>query len=64
MSFKRKALSVAETIEILRKYDENTTLKQYELAKSLAIPDSTLRAIVSKRKEIECNAKETGGKRK
>ena len=64
MSFKRKALSVAETIEILRKYDENTTLKQYELAKSLAILDSTLRAIVSKRKEIECNAKETGGKRK
>jgi len=50
MSFKRKALSVAEKIEILRKYDENTTLKQYELAKSLAILDSTLRTIVSKRK--------------
>ncbi|XKL59812.1 hypothetical protein PGB90_000828 [Kerria lacca] len=62
-SRKRKALSIAEKLEILRKYDENIVMKQSELADSLGIPGSTLRTILNNRKEIEENAKQTGGKR-
>ncbi len=62
-SKKRKALSTADKIEILRQYDENTMLKQCELAANLGIPGSTLRTIVSNRKQIEEDAKNTGGKR-
>lgn len=46
MNKKRRALStgcVIEKIDILRKYDENTTLKQFELENALGIPNSTLR---------------------
>jgi hypothetical protein len=62
-SKKRKALSTADKIEILRKHDENVVLKQCELAESLGIPGSTLRTILNDRKRIEEDAKNTGGKR-
>ena len=60
---KRKALSLADKIEILRKHDEHVVLKQCDLAESLGIPGSTLRTILSNRKQIEEDAKNSGGKR-
>lgn len=62
---KRKALSVDDKLKILKTYDENSKVKtQTQIAKDLNIPESTLRTIKKKRKEIQENAVQGGTKRK
>ncbi|XP_025408498.1 tigger transposable element-derived protein 4-like [Sipha flava] len=60
----RKALTITEKLSILEKYDANTTFTKKKLAKLLNIPESTLRTIIYKRKEIESNAFNGPTKRK
>lgn len=54
---KRKALTVAEKIEVLKEYDSNNNklIKRKRLVKLLGIPDSSLRSIKS-RHQIKKNA--------
>lgn len=55
---------MSEKCEILRKYDQNTSLNQKEFAASLGISSSTLKTIVSDRKNIEEHAVLGSGKRR
>lgn len=64
LKISRKALTITEKLSILKKYDANTTLTKKRLAKLLNIPESTLRTIIYKRKEIESNAFNGSTKRK
>ncbi|KAJ4439759.1 hypothetical protein ANN_07887 [Periplaneta americana] len=61
MNVKRKVLSVSEKLEILRKYDENSTLTQKQLSNSLGIPSSILRMIIKNRDSITTVATSSGG---
>ncbi|KAJ4432348.1 hypothetical protein ANN_20967 [Periplaneta americana] len=60
MSVKRKVLSVSKKLEILRKYDENSTFTQNQLSDSLGIPSSTLRMIIKNRDSITTAAMSGG----
>lgn len=60
---KRKSLSISEKLQILRKYDENSTLNQKDFSESVGIPSSSLRTIIKNRDAITDAAK-GGCKRK
>lgn len=62
---KRKALSISDKLNILKKYDEGYAAKkkQKEIAKELGIPPSTLRTVLKNRPEIEQNGLVGGSKR-
>lgn len=56
----RKALSLSDKLQIIKKVDENPQSKRGDLAKELNIPASTLCTIMSKRKFIEDSAASSG----
>ena len=60
---KRKSFSVSEKLQILKKYDANSTLNQKDFAESIGISSSTLRTIITNRAAIT-NAANGGCKRK
>jgi len=64
LKISRKALSLTEKLSILHKYDSNPSLEKTKIAESLNISESTLRTIISKRKEIQKRAIEGSNKRK
>lgn len=57
---KRKAFTLSEKIDFIKKYDENPNLSKVALAQELRIPASTLKTIISKRDEIVKSAGEAG----
>ena len=59
---KKKAISISEKLEIIRKHKENT-LNQKQSEESLRIPSSTLRTIIKRRDSIS-EATTGGTKRK
>jgi len=64
LKISRVALSLTEKLSILQKYDSNPSLEKTKLAESLNISESTLRTIITKRKEIEKRAFEGSNMRK
>ncbi|XP_008186895.1 tigger transposable element-derived protein 6-like [Acyrthosiphon pisum] len=64
LKISRIALSLAEKLSILDKYDSNPSLEKTKLAESLNISESTLRTIIVKRKEIQKRAIEGSNQRK
>ncbi|GFX32192.1 hypothetical protein TNCV_3531511 [Trichonephila clavipes] len=54
---KRKALSISDKLNILKKYDEGckANKKQKEIAEELGIAPSTLRTVLKSRVDIEKN---------
>lgn len=62
---KRKALSISDKLNILKKYDEGcaSKKKQKDIASELGIPPSTLRTVLKNRSEIEQNGLVGGSKR-
>lgn len=62
---KRKALSISDKLNILKKYDEGLAekKKQKDIANELGIPPSTLRTLLKNRHEIEQSSLLGGSKR-
>jgi len=64
LKISRVALSLADKLSILHKYDSNPSLEKTKMAESLNISESTLRTIIAKRKEIQKCAIEGSNQRK
>jgi len=61
---KRKALTFAEKIEILKQYDSQSTLNQKDFAKSVGLAGSSFRTLLKQKDKILKQVSTSGFKKK